>query len=91
MKKLTAKIGTIFLFLQSNLFVLYIPVTAQLKLENENVVNHQFWFDINPHFYINEEVEYYGDAGYRTVLNEDIWSRIYVRPSVRYHINRLWE
>ena len=40
MKKLTAKIGTIFLFLQSNLFVLYIPVTAQLKLENENIVNH---------------------------------------------------
>ena len=45
MKKLTYKIGAIFLFLQSNLLVLYLPVTAQSKMENENIVNHQFWFD----------------------------------------------
>ena len=79
------------LFLLCYLLVSSLPLTAQSELENENVVNHQFWLDIYPHFYINEEVEYYGDAGYRTVLNKDIWSRIYVRPAIRYHISKLWE
>jgi hypothetical protein len=56
-----------------------------------NVINHQVWIDIYPHFYVNEKFEYYGDAGYRTDINENIWSRIHVRPSVRFHLNKAWE
>jgi len=57
----------------------------------ESIINNQLWLDFYPHFYINEKIEYYGDAGYRTILDEEIWHRIYARPSVRYHINNLWE
>jgi len=66
-----------------------VSLNAQSNLTDEIEVNHQIWFDFHPHFYINEKLEYYDDAGYRTILNEEIWHRIYVRPSLRYHINNL--
>ncbi|MCZ6701607.1 MAG: DUF2490 domain-containing protein, partial [Ignavibacteria bacterium] len=53
--------------------------------------NQQLWIDFYPHYYVNEKLEYYGDTGYRTILNKDIWHRIYARPSVRYHLNEKWE
>lgn len=56
-----------------------------------NIINHQLWIDIYPHFYVNEKLEYYGDAGYRTIMNEKSWNRIYARPSLRYHFNKTWE
>lgn len=56
----------------------------------ENVINQQLWFDIFPHFSVNEKLEYYGDAGYRTIVN-DSWSRIHLRPSLRYSLKRSWE
>lgn len=56
-----------------------------------NIVNNQIWLDFYPHVYINEKLEYYGDFGYRTVLDDYSWHWIYTRPSVRYHISDLWE
>ena len=73
------------------LLTLSVPLNAQSNQTDEKQLNNQIWFDFHPHFYINEKLEYYGDSGYRTFLNDDIWHRIYVRPSLRFHINKLWE
>ena len=56
----------------------------------ENLINQQLWIDIFPHFLVTEKLEYYGDAGYRTIVN-DSWSRIHLRPSLRYSLKRNWE
>jgi len=58
---------------------------------NGSITNHQIWIDFYPHYYINKKLEYYGDAGYRTIVSERNWSRLYVRPSVKYHFNKTWE
>jgi hypothetical protein len=36
-------------------------------------------------------LEYYGDTGYRTIVTKINWTRIYVRPSLKYHFNKTWE
>ncbi len=59
--------------------------------EESSVINQQIWIDLYPHYYRTKKMEYYGDTGYRTILNEKSWSRVYVRPSLRYHFNRNWE
>jgi hypothetical protein len=66
-------------------------LNAQSNNEEGKTINQQFWFDFYPHYYVNEKFEYYGDGGYRIILNEEILHRIYARPSLRYHINKLWE
>ena len=32
----------------------------------EEIIDHQLWFDVIPHFEINNRLEYYGDISYRT-------------------------
>ena len=64
---------------------------CQSVTTDNSPTNHQLWLDIYPHFYVSEKLEYYGDAGYRTLLNENIWHWFYGRPSVRYHLNKRWE
>ena len=55
-----------------------------------SIINQQIWIDFYPHYYMNEKLEYYGDAGYRTIVSKRSWSRLYVRPSVKYHLNKTW-
>ena len=57
----------------------------------DNIKNHQIWIDFYPHYFINNKLEYYGDAGYRSIVSNGSWSRIYARPSIRYHLHRLIE
>ena len=64
---------------------------AQIATSEENIVNNQLWVDFYPHVYIDEEWEYYGDIGYRTILDDYNWHWIYTRPSVRYHFSNLFE
>ena len=74
--------------------VLFIPewgIGQSVVLENDTKADEQLWIDIYPHFYVSEKLEYFGDAGYRTVLNQNIWHWIYARPSVRYHLGKKWE
>lgn len=56
-----------------------------------SIINQQIWLDFYPHFYVNEKLEYYGDLGYRTAISNQNWSRIYARPSLKYHFNNNWE
>ena len=58
---------------------------------NTKIIFHQVWIDLYPHFYMNDKLEYYGDAGFRTIIGVRSWNRIYARPSLRYHINKTWE
>ncbi len=65
---------------------------AQNTTATENsVINQQIWIDFYPHYFRTDKLEYYGDTGYRTILGEKSWSRIYLRPSVRYHLGKNWE
>jgi hypothetical protein len=67
-------------------------IFSQTNTNDDLITNQQLWIDLYPHYYINEKLEFYGDTGYRTILNGDInWHRIYARPSGRYHFNERWE
>jgi len=45
---------------------------------------NRIWLDFKPHFKVNENLEYFGDAGYRIILSEQIHTFV-LRPSVRYY------
>lgn len=64
---------------------------GQDSLSEKTQLNHQIWIDFYPHFYINEKLEYYGDAGFRTIAGQRSWNRLYARPSVKYYINKTWQ
>ncbi len=73
-------------------FILPEFVTAQSKEQNDkSIKNHQIWIDFYPHYFVNEKLEYYGDAGYRSIVTGRDWSRIYARPSFRYHASKTFE
>ena len=79
------------------LFILIISnfsliVTAQTEdTLKGSIINQQIWIDFYPHYYVNNKLEYYGDAGYRTIIGERSWERLYARPSLKYHLNSTWE
>ena len=66
-------------------------ILAQTDAEDKSIINHQVWIDIYPHYYMSEKLEYYGDAGYRTIAGKRNWSRVYIRPSLKHHINKIAE
>ena len=73
-------------------FALVIPDygIGQSSTVDDFTANNEVWIDFFPHFYVSEKFEYYGDTGYRTILNENIWHKIYARPSARYYIKKYW-
>ncbi len=79
----------VLLFIGLNIAVSASASTADTT--ESSILNHQIWIDFYPHYYFNKKLEYYGDAGYRTIISERNWSRLYVRPSIKYHLNKTWE
>ena len=65
--------------------------SAQEEPLEDNIVNQQIWIDFYPHYYVNDKLEYYGDLGYRSIVSKRSWSRVYLRPSLKYHLNKHWE
>jgi len=61
------------------------------ETDTKSIINQQIWIDLYPHYYISEKLEYYGDAGYRSIVNNKSWSRIYARPSFKHHFNKTFE
>jgi hypothetical protein len=53
--------------------------------QEEEIIDHQLWIDIIPHFEINNRLEYFGDMSYRSSINKDKIRRLMLRPSIRYH------
>jgi len=83
-----------FYHLRFYLLLLTIPygnVFAQSNTGADLTDNHMIWVDFYPHHFVSEKLEYYGDTGYRTTLNKDIWHWFHIRPSIRYHLNDKWE
>ena len=81
-----------YLILLCVLFTYSEKATAQTEdTLNGSIINQQIWIDFYPHYYMNEKLEYYGDGGYRTIITQRSWSRIYARPSLKYHFNKTWE
>ena len=62
------------------LFIWNLPTYGQ-----EEIIDHQLWFDVMPHFEINNRLEFYGDGSYRTSTTGDKFRRFVLRPSIRYH------
>jgi hypothetical protein len=74
------------------LFTLFFSITSIAQTDTlSNIKNHQIWIDVYPHYFVNEKLEYYGDAGYRSIVSNGTWSRVYARPSFRYHVHRTFE
>ena len=70
-------------------FSISIVTSAQTdSLSEGRIVNQQIWLDFYSHYTISDKVEYYGDAGYRSIITEKSWNRIYIRPSFRYKIHK---
>ncbi len=81
-------IPTLYKYVLFLLFGLFVSTTSIAQTDTlSNIKNQQIWIDLYPHYFISEKFEYYGDAGYRSIVNNGTWSRIYVRPSFRYHVN----
>lgn len=51
----------------------------------DDIIDHQLWFDVIPHFEINNRMEYYGDMSYRTSTSGDKFRRFVLKPTIRYH------
>ena len=49
----------------------------------EDGATRQYWIDFHRHFNISQVWEYYGDVGFR--VDPDVWQRLYIRPSLRWH------
>lgn len=62
------------------LFIWNLPTYGQ-----EEIIDHQVWLDVMPHFEINNRLEFYGDGSYRTSTTGDKFRRFVLRPSIRYH------
>jgi hypothetical protein len=77
----------IFAFITFN----FTKLTLAQNIDKGPIINQQLWIDFYPHYYVNEKLEYYGDTGYRTIVSERNWSRLYIRPSLKYHFTNIWE
>lgn len=53
--------------------------------QDEEIIDHQLWFDVIPHYEINNRLEYFGDMSYRTSIDKEKIRRLMLRPSLRYH------
>ena len=74
----------------TGIFLSNFVYAQEIESSKNTVKNHQIWIDLYPHYFVNDKLEYYGDAGYRSIVSNGSWSRIYARPSLRYHFNKIW-
>ncbi len=73
------------LFVKLILIIAFQTFNLTHSFGQEEIIDHQLWFDVVPHFEINDRMEFYGDGSYRTSTSGDKFNRLMVRPSVRYH------
>ena len=63
---------------------------VQGKDTSDLKVNHQLWLDFYPHLHISEKLQFYGDIGFRILITDSQWARIYGRPALRYHLDSIF-
>lgn len=73
------------------LSVLCCLLIIPLGRSQERSDNTQLWIDYYPSFYMGDKLQFAGDTGYRTIINDGSFHLIYGRPSVRYYLNETFE
>ena len=56
-----------------------VPTPAQ----SGNDVTEQMWLDVNPAYFINPDLKFFGDIGTRWEVGDNGWWRLVIRPSFR--------
>lgn len=68
------------------LFFFFIGVgPVHIAISQEDIIDHQLWFDVIPHFEINKRLEYFGDISYRTSVSGSKFKKLVLKPSIRYN------
>ncbi|UXX80860.1 DUF2490 domain-containing protein [Reichenbachiella carrageenanivorans] len=62
---------------------------AQSNNDIEGASSQQIWIDLSPHFKLGEQTKYIGDFGFRKIVDDDSWARIFLRPAVRHQLNEI--
>lgn len=62
-----------------------------LSLKSQDQVDNQLWLDYYHYYQFKPDWTSYGDAGYRTITDELSWMMIYMRPSISWHKNKLFD
>ena len=62
--------------------------TAAAQDNSEPIITRQLWLDYYQYFYFKPKWQFYGDAGYRTQLNELEWMMVYARPSIHWYAGK---
>ena len=63
-------------------------VQTGVRAQEDLTINSQLWLSYYPSFVIGENLKFSGDAGYRTILDDNSWHMIYIRPSVTWLRNK---
>jgi hypothetical protein len=61
--------------------LLLLPLILQNRSFAADETDRQVWLDFYPHFYLSENVEYYGDAGIRIQVSDFSCAQVPMRPS----------
>ena len=58
--------------------------------QDELKVNHQLWGEYNPSYQLDDKIILSSPIGVGTIFDDD-WSQFYLKPSVRFNLNRTLE
>ena len=70
---------------------IFLSTASYAQSENERLIDNQIWMDYYSYFYFKPNLQYYGDVGVRSVLQDWNWFMAYIRPSIRWKKHDLWE
>ena len=69
------------------IFLLLITVFCPVAHSQDDMFSNQIWLDFIPHKKLNNKLEYYGDMSFRTLTNNNDFSRFGLKPTLRYYLN----
>lgn len=72
-------------------FLLILPAVVTSQNDNNKNINNQFWADYYQYYYFKPNLQFYGDAGVRTIPGEWSWFMAFARPSIRWKKHELLE
>ncbi|AUP79993.1 DUF2490 domain-containing protein [Flavivirga eckloniae] len=62
-----------------------------VQSQEEPTINSQLWINYYPSFYLKEKIQVTGEVGYRTILEDDSYRLLYIRPSINYLYDETFE
>ena len=67
--------------------IFFSGVESRLLAQSGEDISKQIWIDFNPTYITKPGLEFFGDVGARTEIEDNGWWRLVVRPSIR---QRFW-